>query len=138
MTKLLFNNPLMLGFDHIEAVIDKLSKCSDNYPPYNIEQTQDNFLVIKLAVAGFYENELSVSQEGNQLIVCGNKLTDKSESSGNVYIHRGLSFRRFSKTFLLAEGIEPVKSFLDHGILTIELKKKNVERELKIISIESK
>ena len=138
MAKLLFNNPLMLGFDYIEEVLDKLSKCSDNYPPYNIEQTQSNSLIIRLAVAGFYEDELSVLQEGNQLCIYGNKSNDKADNCTNVYIHRGISFRRFSKTFVLAEGIEPVKSFLDHGILTIELKKQNVEREVKVISIESK
>ena len=36
----LFNNPLLLGFDHFEELLDRASKGSaEGYPPYNIEQT---------------------------------------------------------------------------------------------------
>ncbi len=36
----LFNSPLLLGFDHFERVLDRVSKAStDGYPPYNVEQT---------------------------------------------------------------------------------------------------
>jgi len=34
-----FNSPLLLGFDHFERVLDRISKSSaEGYPPYNIEQ----------------------------------------------------------------------------------------------------
>ena len=48
-----FNSPLLLGFDHFERMIDRVSKTApDGYPPYNIEQLGDNHLRITLAVAG--------------------------------------------------------------------------------------
>ena len=57
----LFNNPLLLGFDHFERVLDRVSKASaEGYPPYNIEQLAENQLRITLAVAGFSAEELSV------------------------------------------------------------------------------
>src|SRR5262249_50445421 len=43
----LFNNPLLLGFDHFERVLDRVSKASaEGYPPYNIEQLEENRLRI--------------------------------------------------------------------------------------------
>ena len=46
MTRLsLFNSPLLLGFDHFERTLDRISKASaDGFPPYNIEQRSENAL----------------------------------------------------------------------------------------------
>ena len=55
-----FSNPLMLGFEELERVLDRASKATnDGYPPYNIERIRDkedggrDVLLITLAVAGF-------------------------------------------------------------------------------------
>ena len=44
MTRLsVFNSPLLLGFDHFERMLDRVSKtAADGYPPYNIEQIGDH------------------------------------------------------------------------------------------------
>ncbi|MGD9869395.1 MAG: heat-shock protein Hsp20, partial [Hyphomicrobiales bacterium] len=35
----LLNSPLLLGFDEIERLLDRIGKSSgDGYPPYNIER----------------------------------------------------------------------------------------------------
>ena len=55
----LLNSPLLLGFEQIEQVLDRVAKGSgDGYPPYNIEQLtpesgKADTLRITLAVAGF-------------------------------------------------------------------------------------
>ena len=55
-----FNSPLLLGFDHFERLLDQASKMSaEGYPPYNIEQTDENCLRITLAIAGFSIDDLS-------------------------------------------------------------------------------
>ena len=75
----LFNSPLLLGFDHFERALDRVSKVSsDGYPPYNIEQVGENALRITLAVAGFAMSDLSLTIEDNQLVVRG-KQTDDDE-----------------------------------------------------------
>ena len=73
MTRLsLFNSPLLLGFDHIEEMLERLSKApGDSYPPYNIEQTGPDGLRITLAVAGFAPSDLAVTVENNQLVIRG-------------------------------------------------------------------
>ena len=32
------SSPFLLGFDEIERILDRVSKGSDGYPPYNIER----------------------------------------------------------------------------------------------------
>lgn len=33
-----FASPLLLGFDAMEKTLERISKASDGYPPYNIER----------------------------------------------------------------------------------------------------
>ncbi len=89
-----FNSPLLLGFDHFERVLDRVTKAQgDGYPPYNVEQTGEQSLRLTLAVAGFSLDDLHVLVEDNQLIVRG-KQKDESE---RVYLHRGIAARQFQR-----------------------------------------
>src|SRR5260221_2780662 len=79
MTRLsLFNSPLLLGFDHFERALDRVSKvAADGYPPYNVEQTGDNALRITLAVAGFAMDDLPIRLQDNHLVLPGKQTDDK-------------------------------------------------------------
>ena len=113
-----FNSPLLLGFEHLEQILERVSKTSnDGYPPYNILQVGNDRLRISLAVAGFTEEELSVTVEQNQLHIHGRQQDDPDA----VYLHRGIAARRFHRTFLLAETIEVDIAALDNGLLNIDL-----------------
>ena len=121
MAKLsLLNSPLLLGFDHLERVLDSVAKTSsDGYPPYNIEQVGENALRITLAVAGFGDDDLQVAIEGNQLVVRGKQ----ADEGGKVYLHRGIAARQFQRRFVLAEGIEVLGATLENGLLHIDLER---------------
>lgn len=113
-----FSSPLLLGFDRVERLLDRAAKsANDGYPPYNIEQLDENALRITLAVAGFSLNELSLTLEDNQLCVRGKQ----AEEPGRVFLHRGIAARQFQRSFVLAEGIEIKSARLDNGLLQIEL-----------------
>ncbi len=128
------NSPLLLGFDHFERLLDRVSKsANDGYPPYNIEQVGETALRITLAVAGFGKGDLAITVEDNQLIVRG-KQTDDPERN---YIHRGIAARQFQRTFLLADGIEVAGADLDNGLLHIELERPVPELAVKTIEIRS-
>ena len=130
----LFNSPLLLGFDHFERTLDRVSKVSsDGYPPYNIEQLGENTLRITLAVAGFRISDLSITVEDNQLIVRG-KQTDDAH---RVYLHRGIAARQFQRSFVLAEGIEVSGARLDNGLLHVDLVRPAVESRVRTIEITS-
>ena len=108
----LFNSPFLLGFDHFERALDRVSKAAtDGYPPYNVEQTGENSLRITLAVAGFAMDDLSVQIEDNQLVVRGKQTDDKDR----VYLHRGIAARQFQRSFVLADGIEVAGASLGSG-----------------------
>ena len=130
----LFNSPLLLGFDHFERLVDRIAKsANDGYPPYNIEQRNQDGLRITLAVAGFSEAELELTVEENQLIVRG-KQADEPE---RVYLHRGIAARQFQRTFVLAEGIEVVDARLDNGLLHIDLVRPEPANLVRTIEIRS-
>lgn len=114
-----FNSPLLLGFDHFERVLDRISKTSaEGYPPYNIEQLGEDGLRITLAVAGFSMQDLNVAIEDNQLIIRGRQ---NEEDGDRIFLHRGIAARQFQRSFVLAEGIEVKGAWLDNGLLHVDL-----------------
>ncbi|HEX9466144.1 MAG TPA: Hsp20 family protein [Alphaproteobacteria bacterium] len=133
MTRLsLFNNPLLLGFDQFERTLDRIAKTSaESYPPYNIEQIDENGLRITLAVAGFSADDLSVQIEDNQLVIRGKQ----AEETDRVYLHRGIAARQFQRSFVLADGIEVTGASLDNGLLSIDLKRPPAETRVRKVDI---
>jgi HSP20 family molecular chaperone IbpA len=130
----LFNSPLLLGFDHFERALDRVSKNSaDGYPPYNIEQLDENRIRITLAVAGFTMDDLSVQIEDNQLVIRGKQVDDRER----LYLHRGIAARQFQRSFVLAEGIEVLGAGLDNGLLNIDLIRPIVEPKVRKVEIRS-
>jgi HSP20 family molecular chaperone IbpA len=128
----LFNSPLLLGFDHFERALDRVSKAAaDGYPPYNVEQTGENTLRITLAVAGFSMADLTVQVEDNQLVVRGKQTDDKER----LYLHRGIAARQFQRSFVLAEGIEVSGAWLDNGLLNIDLLRRVIEQKPRTVEI---
>ena len=129
-----FDSPLLLGFDHFERVLDRVTKSSaEGYPPYNIEQVSEEELRITLAVAGFSMDDLEVTTEDNQLVIRGRNSEDKS---ARIYLHRGIAARQFQRSFVLAEGIEVVAARLEDGLLHIDLARPIPEPEVRKIKIE--
>lgn len=129
----LFSSPLLLGFDHVERVLDRVAKtATDGYPPYNIEQTGENALRITLAIAGFRAEDLAITLEDNQLQIHGKQAEDERE---RVFLHRGIAGRQFQRSFVLAEGIEVVGAELDNGLLHVDLVRPQIEPAVKRIAI---
>lgn len=129
-----FNNPFMLGFDELENMLLRISKGSENFPPYNIEQIDSRYLRITLAVAGYQEEELEVSLEENQLIIRGHQNNDPNRH----YLHRGIAGRSFLKSFVLAEGLKIEGAFLEHGLLNIDLKRPEKQKKAQKITIQTR
>jgi len=108
--------PFTIGFDSVFNNLDRVRSIPQtNYPPYNIRKgsTEDTFL-IELAVAGFGEDELTVTVKENNLTVEGD-IGDKDSG----FVHQGISQRKFSRNFVLADDVVVKGSDLSNGILTI-------------------
>src|SRR5262249_7955814 len=140
----LLSSPLLLGFEEMERLIERVGKSGgDGYPPYNIERIAANGadrdraaeaverLRITLAVAGFKRDQLGITLEDNQLTVRGRQEDDKERE----YIHRGIAARQFSRTFVLADGIEVKAADLHDGLLKIDLVRREPDRLIRKIQI---
>lgn len=133
-----FASPLLLGFDAMEKTLERISKVSDGYPPYNIERLRADALTnaperlrITLAVAGFSEEELDVTTEENQLIIRGRQV----EQPERDYLYRGIAARQFQRMFVLADGMQVLGASLKNGLLSVDLIRPEPERMVKKINI---
>ena len=110
-----------VGFDRVFDLLEDAARMSsfDNWPPYDIIKSGEDEYRVTLAVAGFSENELNVTQERNMLLVSG----EKANNEDTQYLHRGIAGRSFQRRFELADHVRVVGANLHNGLLTIELKR---------------
>jgi molecular chaperone IbpA len=127
--------PFTIG---IEAMLERLSETGSSghasgFPPYDICQEDETNFRIDLALAGVKESEIDI-QVANGILTIKSKegLDDKSEII--KYLHKGISFRKFTRNFTLAEDIHVSGAGLENGLLTIKLKR-IIPKEMKPIKI---
>ena len=120
MTKLALGaHPFLLGFEQLERLVERTAKTgNDGYPPYNIEQTSDRSYRITLAVAGFREEDLSITVEDRQLVIRGRQSED---GEGRIFLHRGIAARQFQRSFVLADGVDVGEAVMENGLLHVDL-----------------
>ena len=132
----LFSSPLLLGFDHFERLLDQAAKAGDSFPPYNIErftptENGPERWRITLAVAGFAKPDLEVAVIDRQLTIKGRLGSDADRD----YLHRGIAGRAFTRSFVLAEGMEVFSANLQNGLLAVELVREEPEPVITRIEI---
>jgi len=136
MTKLSFGtHPFLLGFEQLERLVERTAKTAEGYPPFNIEATSEHAYRITLAVAGFREEDLSITVEDRQLVIRGRQAEDIGE---RVFLHRGIAARAFQRSFVLADGVEVAGASMEHGLLHIDLRRSVPETVVQTIAISSR
>ncbi|QDC10884.1 Hsp20 family protein [Oceanicola sp. D3] len=135
MSKLtLGSHPFLLGFEQLERLVERTAKTgNEGYPPFNIEQSGENAYRITLAVAGFSEQDLSITVEDSQLVIRGRQADD---DDGRVFLHRGIAARQFQRSFVLAEGVEVAGAKLENGLLHVDLNRAAPETVVQTIKID--
>ena len=114
----LFPRSSFVGFDHLFNELEHVTRhAQDHYPPHNIIRTSDTDYLIELAVAGFSRDELNIEVKERTLTVTG-----EHKSKGREYIHRGISTKKFKRTFRLSEHVHVNGADLVDGVLSVELK----------------
>ena len=73
-------------FDRITRQID--AAANGNYPPYDIVRTNDSSYEIRVAAAGFRQDEINVEYHEGQLIVTGEH-SDENQANCD-YLHHGI------------------------------------------------
>lgn len=111
-----------IGFDRFNDLFERAFEgdASASYPPYNIEKHGENEYRIVLAVAGFTEQDLSISVESGVLSVSGSR--PNAQQEGKIgYMHQGIAQRSFKLSYRLEDHIEVRGAKLENGLLTIDL-----------------
>ena len=112
---------LFVGFDGLfknMAEMSAGSKSLPSYPPYNVLQDGDDY-VIEIALAGINKKDIDITLQENTLTVS----YESSEDEGNNKLYKGIAQRSFKRQFNLSEDIEiEGASFVD-GMLNIFLKR---------------
>jgi molecular chaperone IbpA len=114
----LFPRSSFVGFDHLFNELEHVARhAQDHYPPHNIIKTSESDYLIEMAVAGFSRDELNVEVKDRTLTVTGEHV-----SRGREFIHRGISTKKFKRTFRLSEHVNVNGADLVDGVLSVELK----------------
>jgi molecular chaperone IbpA len=110
-----------IGFDRVFNLLSNTQRLNaiDTWPAYDIVKTGEDDYRITMAVAGFGDGDLDITQERNVLGIKGGK----AEELQGEYLHRGIAGRSFERKFELADHVRVEGADLRHGLLTISLKR---------------
>ena len=107
-------------FDHFNNTLEYSVKQQTSYPPYNINKVDELNYQIEMALAGFNKKDIEIKSADSQLTIKSVENDDKDEKET---LHRGISKRKFSRTFTLADDIKVNGAELKDGMLLIDLEK---------------
>ena len=111
--------PYTIGFDSFFNTLDSITGTDvKGYPHYNIKKLDDNKWIIELALAGFSKDDIDIEVKDNVMTING-----ELKEENNEYVYKGISSRKFSKSFTLAEFTECESAKMENGILSIILEK---------------
>ena len=110
-----------VGFDTIadtrRNLLENIKRAQSAFPPYNIRKSGDNKYIIEIAAAGYSLGDFEMTLEEDVLhITC----TPPKEDSKD-FVHQGLSYKAWSRDFILKDGVKVKNASLVNGMLKVFL-----------------
>lgn len=108
------------GFDAFET-FDRLFAPlgrADNGPAYDLAQQDEDHFRVDLAVPGYAENDLAITQEAQDLIVTGKA---GATTEGVTCMRRAIGTGEFESRFALGDNVRVAGAKLANGVLSIDL-----------------
>ena len=109
---------LFVGFDSLFEDLERIHQSArsgtDNYPPHNIVKIDEEKFLIELAVAGFKQDDIDVEVKDGILKISGEMGKDERD-----FAFKGISSRKFEKSFRLSEFVVIDGADLTDGILVV-------------------
>lgn len=125
---------LFVGFDSLFDELERIhssARSNDNYPPHNVVKIDEEKFLIELALAGFKKEDIQVEVKDGILKIKGEMSNDERE-----FVYKGISSRKFEKSFRLSEFVVIDGADLNDGILVVyarvELPEEKRPREIEI------
>ena len=111
-----------IGLDRLfDRITSQLETATTNYPPYDIVRVDEFRYEIRVAAAGFSQDEIDVEFQEGRLTVTGTHASNDDEQP--EYMHHGISNRAWVRSWMLAEYVEVRAATMKNGILTIQLER---------------
>ncbi len=111
----------MVGFDSIWEELDRhlhgAQQSIQSFPKHNIVKLDDGTYLIELALAGYSREDLQVELKSGTLTITG----DKGNEDESRYVHKGISSKKFTRSFRLNENVLVKGSLFVDGILSVHL-----------------
>ena len=115
--------PHFVGFD---SLFDRLNEhyqlhTPTNFPPYNIRKLEENKWQVEVALAGYDRSDIEVKTiEGNLVVETVDREKDSEDSE---LVHRGISQRKFSRTWSMADDAVVNRAKMEDGMLYVEIER---------------
>ena len=114
--------PYAIGFDGVfdrlnHYMVHQYTGAPPGFPPYHIRKEGDYSYTIEMAVAGMSKDDLEVEVADSTLNV---RSKDKQEEDGEL-LHRGISYRKFKRSWTLADDVVVRDAKMKDGMLLIHL-----------------
>lgn len=112
----------LIGFDSLWNEVERLSAQNDpSFPKYNVVKHNETEYSIEIALAGYKLEDLEVELKDGVLHVSG----DNRDTEGEVeveYLHKGISSKRFNRSFKLADHVVVDSADFVDGLLIVDLR----------------
>lgn len=126
-----------VGFDSIVDGLRNTMGSFDSYPPYNVEKISGTEYRITLALAGFGKDDITITKEGDFLVIAG-KIEKQPDTVQPNYLYQGIANRAFTRKVQLAQDIDVVGADMENGLLHVDLERVvPEEKKPKVIEIGS-
>jgi len=115
--------PHFVGYD---SLFDRLNDhyqlhTTTNFPPYNIRKLEENKWQVEVALAGYDKKDIEVKTIEGQLVVA---TVDKEKNTeDSELVHRGISQRKFSRTWSMADDAVVNRAKMEDGMLYVEIER---------------
>lgn len=118
-----FPHSNFIGFDHLWNEIERLSLHQDtSFPKHNVVKFTDTEFAIELALAGYRKEDLTVELKEGILVVTGDNRDTLADAMSREYLHKGISSKKFTKTFRLSEHVVVDGADFVDGLLVVNLR----------------
>lgn len=110
-----------VGFDRLWNELDRhLTSGVDHtavFPKHNVVKVDDENFHIELALAGYSQEDLKIEVQDGTLTITGEKQADEEVE----YLHKGISTKKFVRSFRLNENVRVNDANMENGLLRIDL-----------------
>jgi len=131
--------PFAVGFDRMfDRLVEFQPAAPQGFPPYNIRKNkEEDKFSIELALAGLSEDDVEIEVKEDVLTV--RSTWDEKPDDDTVLLHKGISQKKFTRNFTLADDLEVIGANFKNGLLTIALERIiPEEKQPKKIKIDNK